>query len=90
MNSLNSASDDLINQLIAYEEGDLSETDTIALFQQLIDDGSVWKLQGHYGRMAHQLIGAGLCTFGPTVQQDYYGNPIPGRDDVSTSESSVF
>lgn len=43
------------------EEGDLSEEETIEMFQKMIDDGSAWTLQGCYGRTAKALIDAGLC-----------------------------
>src|SRR3972149_7032671 len=39
-----------IDDIIAFENGQLSEEDTIAMFQAMIDDGSVWKMQGSYGR----------------------------------------
>ncbi len=52
------------DQIIAYEQGDLGEEETIALFQSLIDSGLVWRLQGHYGRTAVDLIDAGLCWTG--------------------------
>ena len=51
-----------IDKIIAYEQGELSEEDTIELFQELIDTGLAWKLQGCYGRAAKSLIEAGLCT----------------------------
>ena len=51
--------DDIIT---AYEQGELSEDDTTALFQALIDNGMAWRLQGHYGRTAAAMIDAGLCT----------------------------
>jgi hypothetical protein len=50
-----------VARIVAYEEGELSEEDIVALFQDLIDDGTVWQLQGSYGRTAVALIGAGLC-----------------------------
>ena len=53
--------DDLTSQIIAYEQGDLSDDDTIALFQRLIDSGLAWQLQGSYGRMAARFIEGGLC-----------------------------
>ena len=52
---------DLTDRIIEYEEGGLDEEDTIALFQELIDNGMAWTLQGSYGRMAKHLIECGLC-----------------------------
>jgi len=51
---------DQLDQIIAYEQGDLDEEDTIALFQELLNSGLVWQLQGHYGRTAQALLNAGL------------------------------
>jgi hypothetical protein len=50
----------LVDQLIAYEEGHLTEDEEIALFQHLIDTGTCWQLEGHYHRVAATLIEAGL------------------------------
>ena len=49
-----------VEQIIDYENGDLDYDETVALFSALIADGSVWVLQGHYGRTAVQLIDAGI------------------------------
>lgn len=51
-----------INKIIAYENGELNDDDTIAFFQTLVDTGMAWSLQGHYGRTAAALIEAGLVT----------------------------
>ena len=50
-----------VDKIIAYEQGEMSDEETINFFQELIDSGVVWQLQGHYGRTAHALIQAGHC-----------------------------
>ena len=52
---------DQVDKIIAFEQGDLDEDGIIQLFQELIDSGLVWQLQGSYGRMARSLIEAGYC-----------------------------
>lgn len=54
----------LINRIIDYENGKLDEDETVSLFQELVDDGLAWQLQGSYGRTAQSLIDAGLVTRG--------------------------
>jgi hypothetical protein len=49
----------MLDQIIAYENGELDNDETIALFQELVDNGMAWKLQGHYGRVAAALIESG-------------------------------
>mgnify|MGYP003654101345 FL=1 len=46
--------------MIAYEQGQLTQEQTISLFQELLNSGLVWQLQGHYSRVAFQLMEAGL------------------------------
>lgn len=50
-----------ISKIIDYENGELDVDETIELFQDLIDTGVVWQLQGTYGRTAARLIEEGLC-----------------------------
>lgn len=50
-----------ISDIIAWEEGNMSEEDEIVFFQKLIDSGHAWTLQGFYGRHAMAMIEAGLC-----------------------------
>jgi hypothetical protein len=49
-----------LDRMMAFEEGSLSDEETIKLFQDLLDSGLVWKLQGMYGRTASRMIDAGL------------------------------
>ena len=49
----------LTESLIAYENEELEGMEILRLFQRLIQDGTVWSLQGSYGRMAKRLIETG-------------------------------
>jgi hypothetical protein len=46
----------LINEMMLFEDGQLSEIDTIKLFSELVQTGIAWRLQGFYGRNAVCLI----------------------------------
>ena len=50
----------LVDQLIAYEEGQITEDEEIVLFQHLIETGTCWHLSGHYQRVGATLIEAGV------------------------------
>lgn len=50
-----------IDQLIAFENGELDDDAVIEFIQDGIDKGWVWKLQGFYGRTARALIDTGYC-----------------------------
>jgi hypothetical protein len=52
----------LVDQLIAYEEGQLTEDQEIALFEHLVQTGTCWQLEGHYQRVAATLMEAGLIS----------------------------
>ena len=45
--------------IMAYENGEMSEPEIIDFFQYLVDTGMAWQLQGHYGRTATALIETG-------------------------------
>ena len=51
-----------INDILCYESGSMDEPNIIRFFQEMIDDGTVWGLQGSYGRMAKLLIENGECS----------------------------
>ena len=50
----------LVDQLIAYEEGQITKDEEVAFFEHLVETGVCWQLSGHYQRMAATLIEAGL------------------------------
>ncbi len=45
-----------IDNIIAFENGELDDISTINMFSTLIRTGLAWQLQGFYGRTASALI----------------------------------
>ena len=54
----------MLDDMIAWEQGELTLEGEVKLFQQLVDNGMAWTLQGAYGRNAMALIRAGLIHTG--------------------------
>jgi hypothetical protein len=52
---------DIVDKIIDYEAGLMNDDEIISMFQELITNGTVWQLQGHYGRTARNLIDLELC-----------------------------
>lgn len=50
----------VIDRIVQFEAGELSESETIELFQDLVNSGMAWSLQGSYGRIAEQFIRDGI------------------------------
>ena len=59
---------DMVGKVIAYESGEMTESEIIAFFQEMVNSGIIWQLQGTYGRMATSLIEQGLVTY-PTMEE---------------------
>jgi hypothetical protein len=51
-----------VDKIIRYEAGEMDQDEMVEMFQEMVNDGSAWQLQGHYGRTAAALIDAGLVT----------------------------
>ncbi len=51
---------DHVGAIIEYEGGEADDVRTLELFQNLVDTGLAWQLQGHYGRTATALIEHGV------------------------------
>jgi hypothetical protein len=64
MTPTNDSENSMVDKIIRYETGQMDEAETIQFFQELINSGMAWSLQGHYGRVASALIEEGLCTNG--------------------------
>tara|TARA_R110000824_G_scaffold45834_1_gene132345 strand:- start:569 stop:766 length:198 start_codon:yes stop_codon:yes gene_type:complete len=52
---------DRVGFIMDFEQDTLDEEQIVEGFQHMIDDGSVWHLQGAYGRAAKRFIEAGYC-----------------------------
>ena len=52
---------DIIDKIIAYENGEMTDSEIAEFFQKLLDSGLIFKLQGSYQRMAYNLIDEGIC-----------------------------
>jgi hypothetical protein len=59
---------DIVSQITAYEMGELDDTEAVELFQELVNNGMAWQLQGSYGRTAMALIDNGLVTLPPSKE----------------------
>lgn len=63
-----------MGQIMDYEAGTLSPESTLKLFSSLIGSGLAWQLQGHYGRMARDLIGAGFIGHDGVINWEAFEN----------------
>lgn len=70
------------DQISAAFDEDSSFAEQAAAYQLLIDDGSAWRLEGHVGRTAMDLIEQGYCTLGEVGHRNFYGNYVPSRFEV--------
>jgi hypothetical protein len=83
---------DTTSLLLQQQQTGLDEDDNVRLFQDLIDTGMAWRLEGAVGREAMRLIDAGQCTLGDVGHRDYYGNYVPSKTEVQsgTKGSDAF
>ena len=72
----------MTGQLLKWTTEGLDEEDTIELFQQLIDSGLAWQLEGHIGRCAMDLINSGDCHHCEPQQRFDVENGCQGRDPI--------
>jgi hypothetical protein len=50
----------LADKIIDYENGNLTHIGVLSLFQELVNTGMAWELQGSFGRTAMDLLKSGL------------------------------
>lgn len=72
--------------LTALYRDDVTPDERNALYQELVDSGMAWRLEGHVGRTAHDLIQMGAIMLGPERRTDFYGNVVPSRHDIEPGE----
>ena len=68
----------------------LQEDYGVAGMQRLINDGSVWHMEGSYGREAMRLLESGQCMLPKKQYKDFYGNVIPSRDNVKPGTTGSY
>jgi hypothetical protein len=56
---MNNEASTLVDNIIAYEQGELNDREVVCLFADLVRSGMAWSLQGSYGRTATALIKEG-------------------------------
>lgn len=72
------------------ESNEDATPEEIALALQRAINGGAWWMPGSYGRSMMGAIEAGVCMLGPSEAQDYWGNPIPSRDQVDGTGSRGY
>lgn len=66
-----------LDDMMDYESGKLDEKGTKRLFQNLVNSGQAWHLQGMYGRAANDMLESGFIKKPKnTGGKDTYGNPL--------------
>jgi hypothetical protein len=73
------------NEIIA-----LQKEHGIYALQVMIFTGDVWKFEGSMGRAAMEALERGLCMLPKKQTRDYYGNIIPGRNDIKPGSKGSF
>ena len=63
ISTMDSKDTNMVDKIVRYENGTMDEDETIQFFQELIDSGLAWQLQGSYGRTAKYLIEEGMCSY---------------------------
>lgn len=69
----------MLDDIIRYEAGEMDYDEALDFFQRLVHTGLAWKLQGHYGRTATELLYRGLIT---TYDGPEYDTTLPSGEKV--------
>jgi hypothetical protein len=68
--------------LTALWREDATYAEHCAAYQDLVNTGAAWTMDGSTGREAMRLIENGDILLGEVGHRDYYGNYVPSRYEV--------
>lgn len=57
---------DIVTRIMEWEDGEMTHAESVAFFQELVDNGMAWRLQGTYGRTAAYFLQRGWIA--PTTE----------------------
>ena len=69
-----SVKSDTVAKIIKYENGEMSQDETLEFFAEMIKDGTVWHLQGSYGRTAQSFIESGFIDTNGNILRHFEEN----------------
>jgi hypothetical protein len=78
---------DLVGAAIKFEYGMLEPEDVLVLFSHLISTGTVWILQGSYGRTAETLISQGFISEAGEINWELVDEEFRLRETLPEDES---
>jgi hypothetical protein len=61
---------------------DATEDEQVEVYQELVNTGAAWTMEGHVGRTAMAMLEAGIIMLGEVGHRDYWGNYVPSRFEV--------
>jgi hypothetical protein len=77
---------DMVGQMMAYEQGELGGEDTVQLLSQIVMQGMLRGLQGHYGRAASALMQQGIIDAQGNINEEALrlalGESMDGIDSI--------
>jgi hypothetical protein len=76
--------------LSAIYRDDADTDDVIDAYQELINTGACWTMNGDTGRTAMRLIEDGYCILGEVGHRDYWGNYVPSRTEVAPGSKGTI
>jgi len=59
-----------VNEIVAWESGQLGTEETVEMFAKLVRSGDAWTLQGTYGRTAARMIEDGVINRAGEIDYD--------------------